>query len=766
MTDFADKLLSSSNTALGAQWDGRGTHFSVFAEHAEKVELCIFDHAGKHQIARLPMPDCVHGVWSGYLPNAQPGTQYGYRVYGPYDPKNGHRFNHHKLLLDPYARQTAGAIKWHDALFGYHVGSPKADLSFDRRDSASYMPKGVVTDNYFDWGDDRPPRVPWSDTVIYEMHVRGFTKLREDLPEHDKGTFGALGHQSTIEYLKRLGVTAVELLPIHLFLRDRTLVEKNLTNYWGYNTLSYFAPDLGYLSDNTLGQVKWAIKQLHAAGIEVILDVVYNHTCEGNEMGPTLSWRGFGNSSYYRLLPDERRYHINDTGCGNTLNMSHPRVIQMVMDSLRYWVQEFHVDGFRFDLCATLGREEHGFDPGCGLFDAMMQDPMLSSVKLIAEPWDIGPGGHQVGNHPPGFSEWNDYFRDDARRFWKGDANTRAALAARLQGSADIFDHAQRQPWAGVNFVTAHDGFTLQDLVSYNGKHNEDNGEGNRDGTDNNQSYNWGVEGPTNDESVRAIRSRIKRNFLTTLFCSHGTPMLQAGDEFGRTQGGNNNAYCQDNKISWLDWNMVDQPYGQKLCEFTAQLIRLRKSSALMQGRYFQHANIEIVPGVPDIFWFGENGKKLRDAAWHTGTANNLGMQRCMLHEDGFVELMVLLVNPDDKVYQYRLPIPEVQYAVHLDTNDSYPLGEALHGGQIELGRRSAVLLGSRVHIDHLREIIENRVVEETPEETEQTTAESTGETSRRQPQDAFGGQASSDAEHDVENHAENREEKHEEDRV
>lgn len=717
MTDLADRLLISNSQSLGAQWDGRGTHFSVFSEDAEKVELCIFDPSGRHQISRLEMPDCCHGIWSGYLPNAQPGTQYGYRVYGPYEPKQGHRFNHHKLLLDPYARQTAGTLRWHDALFGYHLGSTKGDLSFDRRDSAAYMPKAVVTDNFFDWGDDRRPRIPWSETVIYELHVRGFTKLRQDLPEHDRGTFGALGHASTIEYLKRLGVTTVELLPAHLFLRDRTLLDKQLTNYWGYNTLGFFAPEIAYLSDNTLGQMKWAIRQLHVAGIEVILDVVYNHTCEGNEQGPTLSWRGFGNASYYRLLPEDPRFHINDTGCGNTVNMSHRRVIQMVMDSLRYWVQEFHVDGFRFDLCATLGREEQGFDTGSGFFDALMQDPLLAGVKLIAEPWDIGPGGHQVGNHPAGFAEWNDYFRDDVRRFWRGDENTRGALPARLEGSAEIFDHAQRQPWAGVNFVTAHDGFSLQDLVSYSKKHNELNGENNQDGTDNNLSYNWGEEGPSSDDTINAKREAAKRNILITLLCSHGTPMLLAGDEFGQTLRGNNNAYCQDNDISWLDWKLLDTSAGQKLCEFTARLIALRKSTPLLQGHYFQHANIEIAPGVTDVFWFDDKGVELQGKAWHRGD-NHLGMQRCHKQDDGFVAFTILLVNADQQDYHYRLPLSQLEYAVQLDTADADAATHTIKDGELILRGGSSVLLTSRLHIDKLNDLIEhNHAKQEVPVE-------------------------------------------------
>jgi isoamylase len=669
MSDFPDTLLPSNCHSLGAHWNGRGTHFAVFAEDAERVELCLFSQTGRQQIARLPMPACIHGVWSGYLPNARPGAQYGYRVYGPYDPKRGHRFNPYKLLLDPYARQIAGTVKWHDALFGYRVGSGRADLSFDRRDSAHYMPKAVVTNDTFDWGDDRPPRIPWEELILYEMHVKGFTQRRDDVLPHDRGTFGALGHPATIDYLRRLGVNAVELLPVHLFARDRRLVDKQLTNYWGYNTLGFFCPDPAYLSDHTLGQLKWAVKQLHNAGIEVILDVVFNHTCEGNEMGPTLSWRGFGNASYYRLLPDDLRYHINDTGCGNTLDLTHPRVIQMVMDSLRYWVREFHVDGFRFDLCATLGREAHGFSKGSGFFDALVQDPALMEVKLIAEPWDLGPGGHQLGNHPARFAEWNDRFRDNVRRFWRGDDKMRGALAARLQGSAEIFDRDHRRPWASINFITAHDGFTLQDLVSYEQKYNEANGEDNRDGTDNNLSHNWGTEGATGDESINAVREAIKRNFLTSLFCAHGIPMLLAGDEFGQTQRGNNNTYCQDNELTWLDWSLLDSEAGQQLFDFTAQLIALRKNHRLLQPYYFQHAMFEVVPGIPDIFWFDQNGLALSSEEWTTGNGRHLALQRAGIRGDQHVELLVLLLNADEEAHHYLLPVPWVSYTVQLNTH-------------------------------------------------------------------------------------------------
>ncbi|MDP9139769.1 MAG: glycogen debranching protein GlgX, partial [Pseudomonadota bacterium] len=548
MSEVIARLERSAAHALGSNWDGRGTHFSVVAPDADKVELCLFDNTHRHDAARYEMDDCTDGVWRGYLPGCRPGQLYGYRVYGAYQPRQGYRFNPYKLLIDPYARQIAGELRWHDAIYGYRIGSARSDLSFDRRDSAVYMPKSVVTADGFDWGDDRPPRIPWTDTVIYEMHLRGFTRLRQDIPEHDRGTFGALGRADTVDYLRRLGVTAVELMPIHAFTRDRHLVERGLTNYWGYNSLSWFAPEPQYLSDGTLGQIKWAVQRLHAANIEVILDVVYNHTAEGSELGPTLCWRGYDNAGYYRLRADEPRHGTDDTGCGNTVNFSNPRTIQMVMDSLRYWVSEFHVDGFRFDLGVTLGREANGFDPGSGFFDALMQDPVLSQVKLISEPWDVGPGGYQLGNHPPGMAEWNGRYRDDVRRYWRGDPAARSAVAARLLGSADLFDHHRRRPWASINFVTAHDGFTLADLVSYGEKQNQANGEDNNDGSNDNFSHHWGEEGSSDDPAVIGRRDRLMRSLLTTLLVSHGTPMILAGDEFAHSQNGNNNAYCQDNE--------------------------------------------------------------------------------------------------------------------------------------------------------------------------------------------------------------------------
>ena len=687
----ADTLLPSSATALGALWDGRGAHFAVFAEDAEAVELCLFDARGEE--CRLQLPDCTNGIWRGYLPRVQPGQRYGYRVYGPYDPQRGHRFNPHKLLIDPYARQLAGALRWNKALYGYRMGGAKADLVPDRTDSARYLPKAVLVDASFDWGNDRAPRTPWSDTVIYELHVKGFTQRFPGLGDTERGSFGALGDPAVIDYLRRLGVTAVELLPIHAFARDHHLLDQGLTNYWGYNTLSYFAPEPAYLSDGTLGQIKWAVRELHAAGIEVILDVVYNHTCEGSELGPTLSWRGFGNASYYRLLPDNARYHINDTGCGNTVNFSHPAVIRMVMDSLRYWVQEFHVDGFRFDLGVTLGREVHGFDPGCGFFDALLQDPLLARVKLISEPWDIGPGGYQIGQHPAGMAEWNGRFRDDVRCYWRSDDGLRSALAARLQGSAELFDHHRRKPWASVNFITAHDGFTLRDLVSYNDKHNEANGEDNRDGGNDNASCNWGCEGPTDDVIVNDARLRVSRSLLMTLFFSHGTPMLLAGDEFGQTQAGNNNVYCQDNELSWLDWERAATGEGRALRTFVERLIRLRRSWPLLQGLYFQHGHHESDAGLRDVFWFDERGVELIDSDWHNVAARLLGLRRAARRADGRLDVLVLLHNADGAGHTFRLPPPLYDFRVLIDSAHPELDSDPVRDGRYVVSPNTCVLL-------------------------------------------------------------------------
>ncbi|HVT35513.1 MAG TPA: glycogen debranching protein GlgX [Nevskiaceae bacterium] len=695
MSEAADRLHPAPAGPLGAHCDGRGIRFAVYAAGAEKVELCLFDASGRHE-QRLVMPDCIDGVWHGYLPGARGDQLYGYRAYGPYEPKRGLRYNGNKLLVDPYAKKLAGALRWHDALYGYRVGSPRGDLSFDRRDSAAYLPKCVACDERFEWGNDHPPQVPWPETVIYEMHLRGFSMRHPEIPEHERGSFGALGHPAAIAHLKRLGITAVELLPVHAFLRDRMLEEKQLTNYWGYNTLGYFAPEAAYLSDGTPAQMKWAVQQLHAAGIEVILDVVYNHTCEGNELGPTLSFRGLDNASYYRLLPDDPRRYINDTGCGNTVNCSHPRVIQLIMDSLRWWVSEYHVDGFRFDLGVTLGREPQGFDPGCGLFDAMRQDPLLARVKLISEPWDIGPGGYQIGNHPPGFSEWNGKFRDDVRRYWKGDAGVRPALAARLQGSAEMFDRERRRPWASVNFITAHDGYTLHDLVSYNGKHNQANGEDNHDGANDNESSNWGAEGPTDNPEIVNQRDKIKRALLLTLLASHGTPMLLAGDEFGQTQQGNNNAYCQDNDISWLDWSRAGSEAGRALTDFCARLLALRREQPLLQGREFQHARVDIAPGVRDIDWFDERGIELLPEDWNNANGRLLGLRRSRVLPGGGYESIALLCNSDGAAHSFRLPEPAQRWQLLVDTHRPAPGSVDLNGNQYEVAPHSAVLLHAR----------------------------------------------------------------------
>ncbi|WP_049106966.1 glycogen debranching protein GlgX, partial [Klebsiella michiganensis] len=567
---------------LGANFDGKGVNFALFSAHAERVELCLFDPCGKTEIARLELPEYTHEIWHGYVPGLQPGALYGYRVYGPYDPENGHRFNPHKLLIDPYARELEGDIEWNDAHFGYELGHEEKDLSFDTRDSAPFTPKCKVLDpDAFDWQGENRPDVPWPHAVIYETHVKGFTQRNPALPPELRGTFEGLGHQASVDYIKSLGITSVELLPVHWFPDDRHLLDRGLKNFWGYNTLGFFAPASRYYGPAGIAGFRDMVRAFHDAGIEVILDVVYNHTAEGNELGPTLSFKGIDNFSYYRTMPDQHRYYINDTGTGNTVNTSHPRVLQMVMDSLRYWAQAMHVDGFRFDLGTILGREPEGFDPRGGFFDAITQDPVLSKLKLIGEPWDIGPGGYQVGGFPPGWGEWNDKYRDTVREYWKGD-NVSNDFAARLLGSGDLYDLRGRRPWSSVNFITAHDGFTLNDLVSYNEKHNEANGEDNNDGHNDNRSCNYGEEGPTENQDIVAVRERQKRNFLTTLLFSHGTPMLLAGDEFGRSQQGNNNGYCQDSEISWVNWEALsDQDHA--LRHFTQRLIALRAEQPLLR---------------------------------------------------------------------------------------------------------------------------------------------------------------------------------------
>jgi glycogen operon protein len=693
MASLPAQLDRGNPYPLGATWDGLGTNFSVFSAHAERIELCLFDPAGRREIARLDLPECTDEIWHGYLPNARTGLIYGYRAHGPYSPQEGHRFNPHKLLLDPYTRQFAGTLRWSDALFGYRINSPRADLSYDRRDSAQGMLKAVVSDDVFDWGDDRPPNVPWSKTIIYETHLRGMTMLRHDMRANERGTFAALADADVIRYLKSLGVTAVELLPIHAFLQDRTLLEQGLKNYWGYNSIGFFAIEPRYLSDGSRSEMRVAVRRLHAAGIEVILDVVYNHTAEGSEFGPTLSFRGLDNASYYRLVPENRRHYINDTGTGNTLNLSHPRVLQMVMDSLRYWVTSFHVDGFRFDLGVTLGREAQGFDPGSGFFDALRQDPILTRVKLISEPWDLGPGGYQLGHHPPGFAEWNDRFRDSTRRFWRGDAGERPEFAARLAGSSDLFDRQARHPWASVNYAASHDGFTLADILSYSHRHNEANGEDNNDGAGENFSANWGVEGPTPDKSILETRARIQRAMLATVMFAHGTPMLLGGDEWGRTQAGNNNAYCQDNETSWWDWSLVNSAQGRDLRSFVAKLIALRQEHTALRSRHFLHGLREPAPGIFDIAWFEANGGMISEDSWKNPEIRLLCLRRATRNADGTVSILNLLLNPTSEDHFFRLPDPVLPARVLVDSARPEAGEPAVNDNKIDVLSRSAVLV-------------------------------------------------------------------------
>jgi glycogen operon protein len=695
--EIPDRLLPGNPYPMGATYDGLGVNFAVFSANAHKIELCIFDEAGRKELARLPLPECTNEVWHGYLPEAGPGLLYGYRAHGPFEPLRGHRFNQHKLLLDPYARQLSGPLRWADALFGYRFNSSRHDLSFDRRDSAAAMPKGVVVENTFNWANDTRPMVPWSKTVIYEAHVRGLSMLREDVPAQQRGTFAALANPRFIDHLLKLGVTTIELMPVHAFLQDRFLLEKGLRNYWGYSTLSFFAPEPAFLSRHDLNEIRRAIRRLHAAGIEVILDVVYNHTASGNEMGPTVCYRGLDNASYFRLIPGNERYYINETGCGNTLNISHPRVLQMVMDSLRYWAESFHIDGFRFDLGVALGREGiAGFDPGSGFFDAILQDPVLSKLKLISEPWDIGPGGYQLGNHPPGFAEWNDKFRDGIRRFWRGDAGQRPDFAARLSGSADMFDRRWRKPWASVNYVASHDGFTLEDVVSYTHKHNDANGENNNDGHSENFSANWGTEGATDDPRILELRDRVRRAMLTTVLTSLGTPMLLAGDEFKRTQHGNNNAYCQDNELSWVDWSMAETPEAKALIAFIGRLNALRRRFVALQGGQFLHGAKEIVPGLPDVVWFDERGEYLSSEAWQNPEARALAVRRANMGEDGEPETILLFVNAAHEPIEFRFPQPEMDWHLLVNSAEEQTETRLIKEPSFTVQGHTAVLFANR----------------------------------------------------------------------
>jgi len=624
MTDVINAVWPGDPNPRGATWDGEGVNFSLFSAAAERVELCLFEPNGRHELQRIQLRERTDEVWHCYLPEVRPGQLYGYRVHGPYKPELGYRFNPHKLLVEPYARHLTGTLRWSDAHFGYRVGHRLEDLSFDRRDSAPGMPKCRVIDPAFTWGEDRPPRVPWQDTVIYELHVRGLTMRHPGVPPALRGTYAGLACQPVIDHLKQLGVTTVELLPVHYFIDDRHLVEKGLRNYWGYNSLGFFAPDMRYSSTGRVSEFKTMVKTLHSAGIEVILDVVYNHTAEGNQLGPTLSLRGIDNTAYYRVVANDPRYYMDYTGTGNTLNMRHPRVLQLIMDSLRYWVLEMHVDGFRFDLASALARELHEVNRLGAFFDIITQDPVLSRVKLIAEPWDLGEGGYQVGNFPSGWTEWNDRYRDTVRAYWKGDGGKIGEFARRLTGSSDLYEASGRKPHASINFVTAHDGFTLADLVSYNDKHNDANGENNHDGHNNNLSWNCGVEGPTTDPEINALRARQRRNFIATLMLSQGVPMLVAGDEIGRSQQGNNNAYCQDNETSWVNWDIDGE--GKALLQFVQRMLQIRRDHPVFRRhRYFQGRPIR-GGNLKDLAWLSPEGREMNDDEWDQDFARCLGV--------------------------------------------------------------------------------------------------------------------------------------------
>ncbi|MGB7439371.1 MAG: glycogen debranching protein GlgX [Candidatus Acidiferrum sp.] len=682
----------------GATWDVQGVNFALFSAHATKVELCLFDDTGKEELHRIELPEYTDEIWHGYVNGLPPGTVYGFRVYGPYEPEKGHRFNPNKLLLDPYAHSHVGSLQWNDACYGYTVGSENADLSFDERDSAPFVPKSVVVDPEFRWRQSTTSRkaTPWSDTIIYELHVRGFTKRHPAVPRRRRGTFAGLAQKQVIEYVKSLGVTAIELLPVCTCLTDRGLEEKKLVNYWGYNTIGFFAPEPRYASEpgNTLHEFKQMIARYHDAGIEVILDVVYNHTAEGNEMGPTLSFKGIDNASYYRLNPDHPRYYINDTGTGNTLNLSHPRVIQMVADSLRYWHQEMQVDGFRFDLGTILAREPNGFDQQSGFLKVCSQDPVLQSVKRISEPWDCGPGGYQLGEFPPGWAEWNDKFRDTIRDFWKGNSSV-GDFVQRLSASAAIFNHQGRKPWTSVNFVTIHDGFTLNDLVSYNDKHNEANQEDNRDGTNDNRSWNCGVEGPTDDPEINRLREKQIRNFLATLLLSQGLPMMLAGDEFHRTQQGNNNAYCQDNGISWVDWSLVEK--NKATIDFARTLTALRhKYPVLRRNRFLTGATNEEL-GVKDVTWIHPSGAEMNEETWKDPALRCIGMlldgraPASAIRERGSEATLLLIFNGHHEPGKFVMPQPVEGkgWQLLLDTNDSHQAEVVSPGEARKLAERS-----------------------------------------------------------------------------
>lgn len=704
------KIYPGKPFPLGATWDGKGVNFAIFADNATGVELCLFkNEKDEAEYAKIKVTERSHQIWHIYLPDVKPGQLYGYRVSGPYEPQNGHRFNSNKLLIDPYAKAISGTIEWHDALFGYEIGNPNEDLSYSELDSAPFIPKSVVIDSAFDWEGDEPQFLPYHQSIIYEAHVKGFTQTHPDIPENIRGSYAALGHPVTIKYLHELGITAVELMPVHHFVNDRHLQEMGLSNYWGYNTIGFLAPDVRYASSGWRGEqvveFKQMVKALHKAGIEVILDVVYNHTGEGSQMGPTLSFKGVDNSSYYRLVDEDKRFYMDYTGTGNTLNANLPNVLCYIMDSLRYWILEMHIDGFRFDLAATLARELHEVNRLSAFFDIIYQDPVISQVKLIAEPWDIGEGGYQVGKFPPGWAEWNGKFRDAIRDYWIGADSMLGEFAQRFTGSPDLYQDDYRRPTASINFITAHDGFTLNDLVSYNEKHNEANGEGNNDGENHNRSWNCGAEGPTDDPGINALRSRQKRNLLATLLLSQGVPMLVAGDEFGRTQQGNNNAYCQDNEISWLNWDALDND----LLEFTRRLIHFRKEHpAFRRRKWFQGQPIK-GKGLEDIAWFLPEGDEMSDENWNHDFAKSLGVflngkglhhvgpQGEQIVDDNFY----IIFNAHHEPLDYVVPqkIYSKQWTKVLDTADDKIIDEPLNDREkICVEGRSVVLLQLMQH--------------------------------------------------------------------
>jgi len=684
-------ILPGKAVPVGATFDGDGVNFAVFSEHATRMTLCLFSEDGRTEIAQIDLPERDGDVWHGYIPGLIPGQLYGYRAHGPYRPDHGHRFNTHKLLIDPYAKRLTGHPVWTDALLGYEPDSKRADLSFDTRDSAAFMPKSVVVDPSFSWGDDLPPDTPIAETIVYEAHVKGLTKLHP--AASPPGTFLGMASEPMLDYLVDLGITAVELLPSQAFLDDRFLVEKKLSNYWGYQTIGFFAPEPRYMSDSSIAEFQTMVARFHSAGIEVLMDVVYNHTGEGNELGPTLCFRGLDNRSYYRL-EENPRYYVNDTGTGNTLNLDHPMVLRMVMDSLRYWVEVMHVDGFRFDLCSTLGRTPTGFDRGAAFFDAVRQDPVLNRVKLIAEPWDIGPGGYQLGAFPPPFLEWNDRFRDGIRCFWRKDPGRVPDLADRLTGSALQFDHSGRPATASVNFVSAHDGFTLVDVVSYNHKHNEANGEDNRDGHNENFSDNMGVEGETADIAILSARARRRRNMMATLLLAQGTPMILAGDELGHTQGGNNNAYCQDNETSWIDWANADEAFF----EFTRRMIAFRKAHPILRQKRFLHARERIIDGKEDLFWRRADGEPMTGSDWEEPELQLVCVEmRTASGTPRYAALEYAIFAVFNAGAAIDVVVPESPageiWSLQIDTAHPDMEPRAVHGGKVSISAESVAVM-------------------------------------------------------------------------